>query len=186
MNLALAQPRSRRATIAGLAMAARTADKARAAVAGTLGNFKYDCSMDNKLFAFAGIDASEYLAAVTSSADDSGAEALFVRKSPASPTTKWPPTTGASLSGRQIRTVAAARPVGPPLVMVQVPTQALCSRTLKQRTPATCSRVVTALTDGPSPGYRGSVDDGSTPVSRRSSPRPAGSSRHKPTKASRD
>lgn len=78
MNLALAQPRSRRATIAGLAMAARTADKARAAVVGTLGNFKYDCSMDNKLIAFAGIDASEYLAAVTSSADDSGAEALLV------------------------------------------------------------------------------------------------------------
>ena len=71
MNLALAQPRSPRATIGGLAMAARTADKARGASAGTLGNFKYDCSMDNKLFAFAGIDASEYLAAVTSSADDS-------------------------------------------------------------------------------------------------------------------
>ena len=80
MNLALAQPRSPRATIGGLAMAARTADKARAASAGTLGNFKYDCSMDNKLFAFAGIDASEYLAAVTSSADDSGAEALLVSK----------------------------------------------------------------------------------------------------------
>ena len=80
MNLALAQPRSLRATIGGLAMAARTADKAREASAGTLGNFRYDCSVDNKLFAFAGIDASEYLAAVTSSADDSGAEALLVRK----------------------------------------------------------------------------------------------------------
>jgi len=80
MNLALAQPRSPRTTIGGLAMAARTADKARAASAGTHGNFIYDCSVDNKLFAFAGIDASEYLAAVTSSADDSGAEALLVRK----------------------------------------------------------------------------------------------------------
>ena len=59
MNLALVQPRSPRATIGGLAMAARTAEKARAASAGTLGNFKYDCSMDNKLFGFAGIDASE-------------------------------------------------------------------------------------------------------------------------------
>ena len=47
MNLALAQPRSPRATIGGLAMAARTADKARAASAGTLGNFKYDCSREN-------------------------------------------------------------------------------------------------------------------------------------------
>lgn len=80
MNLALAQPRSPRATIAGLAMAVRTADKARATAAGTLGNFKYDCSMDNKLFAFAGIDASEYLAAFTSTPEDSGAEALLVSK----------------------------------------------------------------------------------------------------------
>lgn len=66
--------------IGGLAMAVRTADKARAASAGTLGSFNYDCSIDNKSFASARIDVSEYLAAVTSSPDDLGAEGLLVRK----------------------------------------------------------------------------------------------------------
>ncbi len=34
--------------------------------------------MDKKLFAFAGIDASDYLSAVTSTQDDHGAEALLL------------------------------------------------------------------------------------------------------------
>ncbi len=80
MNLANSQPRIPRTMIAGLAMAARTANKARAADAGTLGKFKYNCSMDKKLFAFAGIDASDYLSAVTSTQDDHGAEALLLSK----------------------------------------------------------------------------------------------------------
>lgn len=80
MDLRTALPRSARDTIAGLAMAARTADKARASAAGTLGKFAYDCSMDNKLFAFTGTNAAEYLVAVTSADDDSGAEALLSRR----------------------------------------------------------------------------------------------------------
>lgn len=80
MDLASTQPRRPRTVIAGLAMAARTADKARAANDGTLGTFKYNCSMDNKMFAFAGIDASERHLAAISTADDRGAEALLLRK----------------------------------------------------------------------------------------------------------
>lgn len=65
--------RSPRDTICGLAMAARTADKARVVASGATGKVDYNCSMDRQLFAFIGSDATEYLNAVTSSADDSGA-----------------------------------------------------------------------------------------------------------------
>lgn len=58
--------------ISGLAMAARTADKARVVASGVVGKVDYNCSMDRQLFAFIGADATEYLSAVTSSADDSG------------------------------------------------------------------------------------------------------------------
>ncbi len=64
--------RSPRDTISGLAMAARTADKARVVATGVVGQVDYNCSMDRQLFAFIGADATEYLNAVTSSADDSG------------------------------------------------------------------------------------------------------------------
>lgn len=80
MDLTTAHPRSPRALIAGLAMAARAADKARASAAGTLGEYNYDCPMDNKLFAFVGTTAPEFLAAVTSASDDSGAASLLAAK----------------------------------------------------------------------------------------------------------
>ena len=79
MDLTTSQPRAARLTIAGLAMAARTADKARASAAGTLGAFAYECPMYSKLFAFVGTSADGYLEAVTSAVDDSGAEALLAR-----------------------------------------------------------------------------------------------------------
>jgi hypothetical protein len=61
-------------------MAARAADKARAQAAGTLGDYNYDCPMDNKLFAFVGTNGEEFLAAVTSTPDDQGAEQLLATK----------------------------------------------------------------------------------------------------------
>jgi hypothetical protein len=61
-------------------MAARAADKARAHAAGTLGEYNYDCPMDNKLFAFVGTDGDEFLAAVTSADDDSGVERFLTAK----------------------------------------------------------------------------------------------------------
>ncbi len=66
--------RSPRDTISGLSMAARTADKARVVASGAVGKVDYNCSMDRQLFAFIGADATEYLNAVTSSADDSGVD----------------------------------------------------------------------------------------------------------------
>ena len=77
MDLTKSFPRSPKATIAGVTMAARAADKGRASAAGTLGEYNYDCPMDRMLFAFLGTDGVEYLAAVSSSSDDSGVAKLI-------------------------------------------------------------------------------------------------------------
>lgn len=80
MDLTKSFPRSPKATIAGVTMAARAADKGRASLAGTLGEYNYDCPMDRMLFAFLGTDGVEYLAAVSSSSDDSGVAKLIEAK----------------------------------------------------------------------------------------------------------
>ena len=45
-------PRSPRETLGGYVIAARTLDKCRASLAGTLGEYKFDCPLDNFLFGF--------------------------------------------------------------------------------------------------------------------------------------
>ncbi|GDX70368.1 hypothetical protein LBMAG38_14590 [Chloroflexota bacterium] len=80
MDLTKSFPRSPKATIAGVTMAARAADKGRASAAGKLGEYNYDCPMDRMLFAFLGTDGVEYLAAVLSSSDDSGVVNLIEAK----------------------------------------------------------------------------------------------------------
>ena len=80
MDLTKSFPRSPKATIAGITMAARTADKGRASVAGTLGEYHYDCSMDRMLFGFLGTDGVEFLGVVSSSSDDSGVTKLIEAK----------------------------------------------------------------------------------------------------------
>ncbi|MCX5985815.1 MAG: DUF5069 domain-containing protein [Chloroflexi bacterium] len=77
MDLTKSFPRSPKASIAGITMAARAADKGRASAAGTLGDYNYDCPMDRMLFRFLGTDGTEYLAAVSSSSDDSGVAKLI-------------------------------------------------------------------------------------------------------------
>ena len=51
-------------------MLARTIDKARAQLAGTLGEYVYDCPMDRQLFATLGIASDEFLEVVSRSPDD--------------------------------------------------------------------------------------------------------------------
>ena len=51
-------------------MLARTIDKARAALAGTLGEYYYDCPMDQQLFATLGVDGEEFKRAVDGAPDD--------------------------------------------------------------------------------------------------------------------
>lgn len=57
-------------------MVARTADKARADAAGTLGQYRYTCRMSRLLFAFLETDPDAFRVAATSTPDDSGIEAF--------------------------------------------------------------------------------------------------------------
>src|ERR1700683_4375738 len=57
-------PHSPRERIAGFAIASRTVDKCRASLAGTLGEYHYDCPLDNMLFSFKGINGEQFKAAV--------------------------------------------------------------------------------------------------------------------------
>ena len=60
-------PHSPRERIAGFAIASRAVDKCRASLAGTLGEYHYDCPLDNLLFSFKGINGEQFQAAVQAS-----------------------------------------------------------------------------------------------------------------------
>jgi hypothetical protein len=60
-------PHSPRERIAGFAIASRAVDKCRASLAGTLGEYHYDCPLDNLLFSFKGITGEQFKAAVQAS-----------------------------------------------------------------------------------------------------------------------
>jgi hypothetical protein len=66
-DLAKQAPHSPRERIAGFAIASRTVDKCRASLAGTLGEYHYDCPLDNMLFSFKGINGEQFKAAVQAS-----------------------------------------------------------------------------------------------------------------------
>ena len=63
-------PRSPRDTLGGYVIAARTLDKCRATLAGTAGEYHYDCPLDNFFFAFAQISAAGFKNFVASGASD--------------------------------------------------------------------------------------------------------------------
>jgi hypothetical protein len=63
-NLAKQAPHSPRERVAGFAIASRTVDKCRASLAGTLGEYHYDCPLDNMLFTFKGITGDQFKTAV--------------------------------------------------------------------------------------------------------------------------
>ena len=62
-------PNSPRRRLAGFAIASRTIDKCRASVAGTLGQYHFDCPLDNSLFSFKGITAEQFKTAVQAAKD---------------------------------------------------------------------------------------------------------------------
>ncbi len=66
-DLSRQAPHSPRARLAGFVIAKRTIDKCRASVAGTLGEYHYDCPLDNVLFTFKGINGAQFKAAVQNS-----------------------------------------------------------------------------------------------------------------------
>ena len=53
-------PHSPRERLAGFVIAYRAVDKCRASLAGTLGEYLYDCPLDNLLFDFKGITAEQF------------------------------------------------------------------------------------------------------------------------------
>lgn len=69
-DLATGFPRSPRETLGGFIIAARTLDKCRASIAGTLGEYHFDCPLDNVFFDFSGISAEEFREKVATGAND--------------------------------------------------------------------------------------------------------------------
>ena len=60
-------PHSPRERIAGFVIASRAIDKCRSSLAGTLGEYHYDCPLDNMLFSFKGITGEQFKTAVQAS-----------------------------------------------------------------------------------------------------------------------
>lgn len=57
-------PRSPRETLGGFVIAARTLDKCRAVLAGTQGDYHFDCPLDRMFFDAVGIDSAAFRAEV--------------------------------------------------------------------------------------------------------------------------
>ncbi|WP_309023161.1 DUF5069 domain-containing protein [Pelagicoccus sp. SDUM812002] len=68
-------PRSPRETIGGYVVAARALDKCRAVVAGTNGEYHFNCPLDNTFFEFTGISGDDFKDFVATGADDDAVEA---------------------------------------------------------------------------------------------------------------
>jgi hypothetical protein len=66
-DLAKQAPRSPRDRIAGFVIASRAVDKCRASLAGTPGEYHYDCPLDNMLFSFKGITGEQFKSAIQTS-----------------------------------------------------------------------------------------------------------------------
>jgi len=74
-DLSKQAPHSPRERIGGFAIACRAVDKCRASLAGSLGEYHYDCPLDNRLFSFKGITGDQFKVAVkvAKNYDDVGA-----------------------------------------------------------------------------------------------------------------
>jgi hypothetical protein len=83
MDLTKTTPRSVSTMMLGIVQLARTTDKAKAVAHGTIGEYKYDCSMDQGLFEYLGMDPKTFLNIVKDAKSDSEIEAYaktFVAK----------------------------------------------------------------------------------------------------------
>lgn len=63
-------PASPRETLGGFVLAKRTLDKCRAFLNGTVGEYHFDCPLDNMFLGFAGIKAEDFKNAVATGASD--------------------------------------------------------------------------------------------------------------------
>lgn len=85
MDLTKTYPRSVREKHLGLVQIGRTIDKGKAELAGTIGEYRYDCPMDKRLFEFLSIDGRQLLDAIKKGdgATDSFVRAAIDKKGPA-------------------------------------------------------------------------------------------------------
>ena len=63
-------PRSPREMLAGYVIAARMLDKCRAVLAGTAGEYRFDCPLDAQFLGFAGIESGRFKTLVATGATD--------------------------------------------------------------------------------------------------------------------
>lgn len=70
LDLTQTYPRSPREIFGGYVIAGRALDKCRAVIAGTKGEYHFDCPLDRQFFDFSGIDANEFKKVVETGADD--------------------------------------------------------------------------------------------------------------------
>ncbi len=69
-DLTRESPRSPRIRVGGYAILGRTIDKCRALVAGNIGEYHFDCPLDNTLFGFKGVKGVDFKAQIESGASD--------------------------------------------------------------------------------------------------------------------
>ncbi len=63
-------PRSPRIRVSGYAILGRTIDKCRSLVAGNIGEYHFDCPLDNTLFGFKGVKGDDFKAQIEQGASD--------------------------------------------------------------------------------------------------------------------
>ena len=69
-DLTKESPRSPRIRVGGYAILGRTIDKCRALVAGDIGEYHFDCPLDNTLFGFKGVKGKDFKAQIEQGASD--------------------------------------------------------------------------------------------------------------------
>jgi hypothetical protein len=69
-DLSREAPRSPRIRVGGYAILGRTIDKCRALVAGNIGEYHFDCPLDNMLFGFKGVKGNDFKAQIEQGAGD--------------------------------------------------------------------------------------------------------------------
>ena len=69
-DLTKESPRSPRIRVGGYAILGRTIDKCRALVAGNIGEYHFDCPLDNTLFGFKSVKGVDFKAQIENGASD--------------------------------------------------------------------------------------------------------------------
>src|ERR1700719_5010613 len=92
MDLTKTYPRSVREKLFGVVHAPRAIDKGKAEANGNVGEYSYNCPMDQRLFGFLGVDAEALLGVIKNARTDSEIEAYlksFIDKKSAEEIERW-------------------------------------------------------------------------------------------------